>query len=143
MELWGPLFERNKAQWRTTTTDSGPSPANLISSYLSQRARGGHEEAPGRGLTADGQWMRDKLLTYTAATLLEAGSDTVAASLLTFVLLMLAHPHALRKAQQEVDAVVGSGRMPGFEDEERLPYVVACIKETMRCAPVAPLGECV
>ena len=37
------------------------------------------------------------------------------------------------KAQEEIDRVVGSERMPGWEDWESLPYIRAVMKETFRC----------
>ncbi|TFY64163.1 hypothetical protein EVJ58_g2809 [Rhodofomes roseus] len=58
----------------------------------------------------------------------------------TFMLYMLNHPQVLQKAREEMDAVVGTERMPDWDDEERLPYFVACIKETMRHRPLVPLG---
>ncbi|KAF9231720.1 cytochrome P450, partial [Melanogaster broomeanus] len=44
-------------------------------------------------------------------------------------------------ARAEIDTVVRWGRVPTFEDEERLAYLQAAICETMRCNPVAPLGH--
>ncbi|KAF8872779.1 cytochrome P450 [Infundibulicybe gibba] len=49
------------------------------------------------------------------------------------------HPDIQRQGQMELDQVIG-GRLPTFEDRELLPYVSAIIKETLRWAPVAPLG---
>lgn len=46
---------------------------------------------------------------------------------------MLHYPDTMRKAQAEIDAVVGSSRMPDFDDAEALPYVRALISEVMRC----------
>ena len=34
-----------------------------------------------------------------------------------------------RKAQQEIDAVVGSDRLPNYGDENKIPYVNACVME--------------
>ena len=45
-----------------------------------------------------------------------------------------------KRAQQEIDAVIGSHRMPDFEDRERLPYVTAVMKEVLRWHPPAPTG---
>ncbi|KAL0565623.1 hypothetical protein V5O48_016400 [Marasmius crinis-equi] len=44
------------------------------------------------------------------------------------------------RGQEEIDSVVGSGRLPDFEDRENLPYVNALIAETMRWNPVVPLA---
>ena len=112
----------------------------FMSTYLRDRADHGHEDAPGRGITNDG-WMRDKFLAYTAGSMLEAGSDTSASVIQTFLLHMLSFPEHLKKAQEELDRVVGPDRLPSWEDEEQLPYLMACIKESMRLNPAATIGE--
>ncbi len=53
---------------------------------------------------------------------------------------MLHFPEAMRKAQAELDTVVGMDRLPGYEDRERLPYLKAVINETLRWRPIAVLG---
>ena len=54
---------------------------------------------------------------------------------------MALHPEVQKKAQAEIDAVVGLNRLPDFEDRPYLPYVNAVVKESMRWHLVAPLGE--
>ena len=46
-----------------------------------------------------------------------------------------------RKAQGELDAVIGSDRLPRVEHRPYLPYVNALMKELMRWYSPAPLGE--
>lgn len=53
---------------------------------------------------------------------------------------MLLYPEVMRKAQAELDDVVGCERIPTFEDQKDLPYVEAIIKELLRWRPVGPLG---
>ncbi|KAF8552838.1 cytochrome P450 [Imleria badia] len=62
------------------------------------------------------------------------------ASLDVFVLAMVLFPEAQRRAQKEIDAVVGPDRMPSFNDRPSLPIVEAVLRETLRWHPVAPLG---
>ena len=50
------------------------------------------------------------------------------------------HPDKQKAAQEELDAVVGHGRLPDFSDYDHLPYVQAFVKELMRWHVVAPLG---
>ena len=45
---------------------------------------------------------------------------------------MMLHPEAQRKAQEEIDRVIGKDRLPDFSDREDLPYVECIFKETMR-----------
>jgi cytochrome P450 len=54
---------------------------------------------------------------------------------------MAMHPEVLRKAQAEIDAVVGINRLPDFNDRPYLPYINAIMKETMRWQLVLPLGK--
>lgn len=49
-------------------------------------------------------------------------------------------PEAQRKAQEEIDRVVGTARLPTFNDRANLPYVDALVKEVLRWHPVAPMG---
>ena len=57
-----------------------------------------------------------------------------------FTIAMLHYPEIMRKAQAELDKVVGRERAPNFEDKNNLPYVQAIVRETLRWRPVAPLG---
>lgn len=45
---------------------------------------------------------------------------------------MLLHPDVQKKAQAELDAVVGRNRLPGYEDAELLPYLSALVREVLR-----------
>ncbi|KIJ23555.1 hypothetical protein M422DRAFT_195788, partial [Sphaerobolus stellatus SS14] len=49
-------------------------------------------------------------------------------------------PEVQKKAQAELDDVIGSDRLPEFGDKSALPYTVAIYKETMRWHPLLPLG---
>ena len=56
------------------------------------------------------------------------------------ILAMALYPEVQKKAQAEIDAVIGSNRLPDSEDRPSLPYLNAVIKEAMRWHLVAPLG---
>ncbi|KIK93828.1 hypothetical protein PAXRUDRAFT_828579 [Paxillus rubicundulus Ve08.2h10] len=75
----------------------------------------------------------------TSSAAYGAGSDTTAFSLQVFILVMVLFPEAQRKAQEEIDCVVGRNRLPNFDDRSSLPYVEALMRESMRWHPVAPL----
>ncbi|KAJ7284532.1 cytochrome P450 [Mycena rebaudengoi] len=67
-------------------------------------------------------------------------TDTTRVTLLVFILAMLLNPDVQRKAQEEIDSVVGSGHLPDYQDEEVLPYVSAVLKESLRWRPALPSG---
>lgn len=54
------------------------------------------------------------------------------ATLMTFILFMVLHPEVAKKAQAEIDAVVGRDRLPDFEDRESLSYINCILKEILR-----------
>ena len=61
---------------------------------------------------------------------------------MTFMLAMVEHPRVWKRAQAEIDAVVGTDRLPEFDDGPSLPYVDAIIREVLRWRPVLPLSTC-
>ena len=42
---------------------------------------------------------------------------------------MLLYPDVMRKAQAQIDEVVGRGRLPNAADRDNLPYIRAMVKE--------------
>jgi cytochrome P450 len=52
---------------------------------------------------------------------------------------MTLFPEAQKKAQSELDLVVGD-RLPKFEDMPHLPYMRALVSEILRWHPILPLG---
>ncbi|KAH7378727.1 cytochrome P450 [Pyrenochaeta sp. MPI-SDFR-AT-0127] len=82
----------------------------------------------------------DLAAAYTCGGLIEAGSETTGTTLNNFVLCMVLFPEAQRKAQEELDRVVGRDRLPTWEDEENLPYVRSVIKEILRWRPLNKFG---
>jgi cytochrome P450 len=59
----------------------------------------------------------------------------------TIFLAMALYPEVQKKAQAEIDAVVGPNRLPDFHDRPSLPYINAVIKESSRWNLVLPLGR--
>ena len=49
-----------------------------------------------------------------------------------FFLAMALYPEAQKKAQAELDRVIGPSRLPDFSDRDSLPYVHALVKEVLR-----------
>ena len=53
---------------------------------------------------------------------------------------MVINPEAMKKAQEELDRVVGKGELPDFSHKDSLPYIDALVKEVFRWAPPAPFS---
>ena len=57
-----------------------------------------------------------------------------------FFLAMALYPEVQRKAQDEIERVLGPGRLPKMIDRPSLPYINAIVKEVLRWHPVAPMA---
>jgi cytochrome P450 len=80
---------------------------------------------------------------FTCGGIIEAGSDTTKNQLNMFIAAWAAEPGEwIGKARKELDEVCGDGsRLPTFDDWDRLPFIQAIIKETLRWRPnVNPTG---
>ncbi|KAI0336743.1 CyP450 monooxygenase [Cubamyces sp. BRFM 1775] len=91
-------------------------------------------------LTGEEAIDEEDIARNTVAVAYAAGADTTLASIQAFFLAMALFPEAQRKAQAELDAVVGSHRLPDFSDESALPFVCALVKECLRWHAVLPLA---
>ncbi|KUL86332.1 hypothetical protein ZTR_08595 [Talaromyces verruculosus] len=85
------------------------------------------------------QGFSDEVACYLSGSLLQAGSETTAAILIGFFQAMLVFPEVAKEAQAEVDRVCGD-RMPDLNDVPDMPYIRACMKESLRWMPATALG---
>jgi cytochrome P450 len=97
-------------------------PTNLIESMIAAR------DTAGSGVD-------DTDVAGNVLTMLLAGEDTTANTLAWMIYLLSRHPEALRRACDEAAAK----NVEKYEDVSALPYLDACINETMRLKPVAPI----
>lgn len=72
--------------------------------------------------------------------LVVAGIDTSAQTVNWFLLLMGNRPEIQAKAQEELDRIIGRDTLPTVEDLARLPYLFACLAESMRFRTIGPLA---
>ncbi|THV00190.1 cytochrome P450 [Dendrothele bispora CBS 962.96] len=75
---------------------------------------------------------------WLAGLLLTAGIHTTISSLSVFMLAMCLYPNIQKRAQEEIERVVGRGRLPRLDDD--LPYIHCLVAETLRWFPVGPIG---
>eukprot|EP00527_Entomoneis_sp_CCMP2396_P000043 CAMPEP_0198151560 /NCGR_PEP_ID=MMETSP1443-20131203/56084_1 /TAXON_ID=186043 /ORGANISM="Entomoneis sp., Strain CCMP2396" /LENGTH=642 /DNA_ID=CAMNT_0043817277 /DNA_START=105 /DNA_END=2033 /DNA_ORIENTATION=- len=86
-----------------------------------------------RGADVDNKQLRDDLMT-----MLIAGHETTAAVLTWALFELVRNPECMKKAQEEIDAVVGD-RAPTLEDIKKMKYCRLIIAETLRLYPEPPL----
>ncbi|ESK85920.1 cytochrome [Moniliophthora roreri MCA 2997] len=80
-----------------------------------------------------------EMIGYLGGVLLEGGTDTTSSFLRYLVMALIVFPDVQRKAQAEIDGVIGRDRMPTLSDIKDLPYIQALIKEVHRFYPVSPI----
>jgi cytochrome P450 len=85
----------------------------------------------------DGRPMSDEELCDEMMTLLLAGHETTATALSWTVHRILENPDVRARLREEIHGVVGTGGLAP-EHVQRLEYVDATIKETLRLNPVIP-----
>jgi len=96
------------------------------------------ERLPDEG---DPQRSREEMIAKDVAWVAyAAGGDTTLSSVQTLFLAMSLYPEVQKKAQAEIDAVIGPNRLPDFQDRPSLPYINAVVKESSRWNLVLPLG---
>lgn len=61
-----------------------------------------------------------------------AGAETTAGVLSWWLLAMVVYPETQKRAQAELDDVVGRERPPNFADLESLPYIRAMVSGRVR-----------
>lgn len=59
-----------------------------------------------------------------------AGTDTSASTVDWAIAELIRHPEIMRKAQQELDSVVGRGRPINESDLSQLPYLQVLLTQT-------------
>lgn len=85
-----------------------------------------------------GEVMRDELIKAQMSTFLVAGHETTSGLLSFAVIKLLQNPEMYRKAQDEVDRVLGGGAIT-LEHTRELKYIYAVLQETLRLIPTAPI----
>jgi cytochrome P450 len=84
----------------------------------------------------EGSGLDDSDVAGNVLTMLLAGEDTTANTLAWMIYLLHRHPEALRRARDEV---LAKAVLQKYEEITALSFVDACINETMRLKPVAPI----
>ncbi|RDW93644.1 cytochrome P450 [Aspergillus mulundensis] len=141
----GAGFQKTARKWRKSIQDSAHIPYWFAWQQLeSSQAKPSFVSKLIQQLKAENDGILDpedeQAIIWTAASLYGAAADTTVIALTAFTAAMIMYPDVQRKAQEEIDRVVGSDTLPTFADRERLPYINALVKEVLRWWPVAPMG---
>ncbi|KAF7350486.1 Cytochrome P450 [Mycena venus] len=84
--------------------------------------------------------LTDNEAAYLAGSMFGAGAGTSASAISIVIMAAAVFPEAQVKVQKQLDRVVGSGKLPTFQDEADLVQVTAFYLETFRWRPVSAGG---
>ncbi|KAJ8462756.1 hypothetical protein ONZ51_g10699 [Trametes cubensis] len=83
--------------------------------------------------------VKEEVIKGVISTVFIAGADTTVETFLALFCAVLRHPEVQKRAQDELDTVVGADRLPQLSDKPSLPYINALVKELLRWHNVFPL----
>ncbi|KAF7348405.1 O-methylsterigmatocystin oxidoreductase [Mycena sanguinolenta] len=87
-----------------------------------------------------GSKEREEMIENVTGFAYTAAAESTSAILVLFIMTMALNPEVVKKAQNEIDTVVGAGVLPGFEHRTALPYCEAVLRELFRWKPITPLA---
>ncbi|CEJ61367.1 hypothetical protein PMG11_09902 [Penicillium brasilianum] len=140
--LPGAGFQRIAQAWREQRTGIADRPYAFVKARM---ASGKYKPSylsnifETQGVPKPGS-EEELIAKWSAASLYTGGADTTVSSVTCFFLAMALYPDVQRRAQDEIDRVLGPGRLPKVADRSRLPYINAVVKEVLRWHPVGPMG---
>ncbi|KAI3737192.1 hypothetical protein L2E82_27187 [Cichorium intybus] len=88
---------------------------------------------------SDPKYYTDEMIRSLVLVVLSGGTDSSAGTMEWAMSLLLNNPQVIRKAQKEIDTVVGKDRLVDESDIVNLPYLRCIINETLRLYPAGPL----
>ncbi|KAF8974327.1 cytochrome P450 [Flammula alnicola] len=133
----GASFRLKANEWAATLLEMVDGPHNFVKQQV---ASGTAEVSFSSTLLQEKQLSAEEEfdLKWSAASLYSGAADTTVSAMNSFFLALALHPDVLKKAHAEIDAVVGSDRIPTYADRPYLPYINALVMEVFRWHTVVP-----
>ncbi|KAL4079442.1 cytochrome P450 [Scleroderma citrinum] len=134
----GAGFKRKAREWRVVIDEQLDRPYQFVKNQMEAGI------APKSYISAllDNRSLNEEQLQaikWSAASFYGAGSDTTVSAIHSMFLAMTLFPEVQKKAQAEIDAIIGLDRLPTLSDRQSLPYIEALVKEIHRWHVVLPL----
>ncbi|TDL23203.1 cytochrome P450 [Rickenella mellea] len=140
----GAKFKREAKEWRRHVLSMRDSPFAVVKKTMESGILNlGYTPSRLHKLEGDpSRQEKEEIIKNTAGALYAVGRShyQTVATINTFILAMTLYPDIQRRAQETIDKLVGSERLPDFLDRPHLPYIEAIVKEALRWQLVLPLA---
>ncbi|KAG9091821.1 hypothetical protein FS749_016223 [Ceratobasidium sp. UAMH 11750] len=139
----GTGWKKTAKEWREQAKNAVNRPYNWAKNEMDKTT---HEPSMVESMLGQAEQLGvepsevDDFVKEVAFILFGAGTDTTTNTIMVFFTAMLLFPEAQKKAQREIDLVIGQERLPTMEDRARLPYIERLIQELLRWRPIVPNG---
>ncbi|KAG1855191.1 cytochrome P450 [Suillus subalutaceus] len=137
--LPGAGFKRLAREWRETLKEMVSAPHELVKDQMVAGIAPMSFTSNLLG-SSDVSAEEDNAVKWSSFSLYSGGSETTVSAIYSLFLAMTLYPDVQKKAQAEIDSVVGPDRLPTFADRDSLPYTDALVKEVLRWNVVFPTG---
>ncbi|KAJ7274327.1 cytochrome P450 [Mycena haematopus] len=136
----GAGFERRALSRRKNAQDLRAIPYNINQASLIEDSFSGDSQLTDLDIQDLGGTLYTSRYLIRAAGVLFQHFPATATALIDFILALMLYPDVQRKAQAELDTVIGRHRLPEFRDRDDLVYISCIIKEVLRWRPVAAIA---
>src|SRR5699024_5609291 len=74
------------------------------------------------------------------SAMMNAGTETTTAAMTNTIFLLFTHAEVLAQLREELDKAFPGDEIPTYEAASKLPYLRACIEESLRVRPASSMG---
>ncbi|KAI9573120.1 cytochrome P450 [Boletus coccyginus] len=131
----GGGFHKDVKRWRKLVSEAVDTPHKFVLDHLGDALPSFTSQLLQEGIAPEDE----EILKWASVSMYLGGTETTPTMVTAFFLAMTIYPEVFKKAQAEVDAVVGDKRLPTNEDRGALPYVNAICMELFRWNVLIPL----
>lgn len=123
-------FIKKKIEEHTKTLDAS-APRDFIDCFLLRMEQ--EKDDPESEFNVENLWT-------TTLNLFAAGTETTSSTIRYSLSVFMKNPEIQKRAQEEIDTVIGRERCPSMEDRKSLPFTDAVIHEVQRILDISPMG---